>query len=148
MCNGLSWATELYRRRTDSVRGTMAYLIHHVLKQLQTEGVRQVGLCLDPGQGCTEPLPGDSALVRRSMQFGDRHLGFVFDVAGLRHFKTRFRPRYESRYICSRPKASLGSTLAFANVSGLFNLSLPKLARVCVDRVRKHASRKSLASVD
>ena len=90
VCNplrdGSAWATELYRRRTDSVRGTMAYLIHHVLQQMQIEGVRQVGLCLDPGLRCAEPLPGDSALVRRSMQVGERHLSFVFDVAGVRLF--------------------------------------------------------------
>lgn len=148
MRNGSSWSTELYRRRTDSVRGTMAFLFHHVLKQLQNEGIRRVGMCLDPGQGCGVPLEGDSAFVRRLMHFGDRHLGLVFDVAGLRHFKTRFRPRFENRYICARSKASLGSTLAFANVCGLFNVSLPKLARACVNRVRKHASRKSLPSGD
>ena len=146
--NGLSWSTELYRRRTDSVRGTMAFLIHHALQQFQTEGVSHVGLCLDPGLRCSDPLPGDSPFVRHLVKFNDRHASFLFDIAGLRHFKTRFRPRYENRYICSRPKASLGSTLAFMNVSGLLNLSLPKLAHVCLDRVRKHAARKSLAGVD
>jgi hypothetical protein len=38
--------------------------------------------------------------------------------------------------------------MAFINVSGLLNLSLPNLARVCVDRVRKSTARKSLASID
>jgi phosphatidylglycerol lysyltransferase len=145
MRNGRAWATELYRRRTDSVRGTMAFLFHHILQKLQEEGIRHVGLCLDPGQRCANPLPGDSALVRRSMQFGDRHLGLIFDVAGLRHFKTRFRPRFENRYICANPKATLGSTLAFAHASGLFRLSPLKLARVCIDRARKRVARQSLA---
>ncbi|MCA9015639.1 MAG: DUF2156 domain-containing protein, partial [Planctomycetaceae bacterium] len=47
--NGTGWATELYRHRLDSVKGTMAFLIHQVLQQLQQEGVQRAGLCLDLG---------------------------------------------------------------------------------------------------
>src|SRR5262249_58169779 len=72
--NGSAWATELYRRRTDSVRGTMAFLFHHVMNQLQAEGVRQLGLCLDPGRGCGEARPGDSPVLRHGMQLGDRFM--------------------------------------------------------------------------
>ncbi len=61
--NGTGWATELYRYRIDSVKGTMAFLIHFVLQQLKAEGVQRAGLCLDLGRDC-HPLPGDSFLVR------------------------------------------------------------------------------------
>lgn len=148
MHHGTSWATELYRRRPDSVRGTMAFLFHYLLNQMQSEGIRQVGLCLDPGQGCAQRTPGDSSLVHRSMQFGNRYLSFLFDIAGQRHFKSRFRPRYESRYVCSWPKSTIGGYVAFAKVSGLFNISLKKLASACLDRLRKRGARKTLSSMD
>jgi len=148
MREGTMWSTELYRRRIDSVRGTMAFLIHHALQELQAEGVTQVGLCLDPGLNCETPLPGDSLLVRRGMQFGNNYLNSVFDIAGLRHFKSRFRPRYENRYVCALPKISIPSMLAFASVSGLFHLNPIRLARVAFNHWRKSASRQSLASAN
>jgi len=142
---GTAWSTELYRHRIDSVRGTIAFLFHQVFNQLQAEGVRRVDMCLDPGLRIETPMKGDSFLVRRFLAFGDRHLGFIFDNAGLRHFKTRFRPRYENRYVCSRPKVSLGSLIAFTRVFGVFDLSYTKLARVIIGRLRKRASRKTLS---
>ncbi len=146
MREGTMWSTELYRRRLDSVRGTMAFLIHHTLQQLQAEGVTQVGLCLDPGLNCETPHPGDSFLVRRGMQIGNRYLNAVFDVSGLRHFKSRFRPRYENRYVCALPGVTIGSMLAFASLSGLFKLSPIKLARSVIGHWRKSAARQSLDS--
>ena len=147
MRNGTTWATELYRRRLDAVRGTMAYLFHHVFQQMQDEGIKQVGMCLDPALRCGSPLPGDSALVRLGMTWGESWLGCLFDVAGLRHFKSRFRPRYESRYVCVYPKVTIGSLLAFASVSGLFNVDPLKTSRILMSRVYKSASRKTLAEV-
>ncbi len=60
--------------------------------RMKAEGIESVSLCLIPGLGCEEGLPGDSALIRRALCFGKRHLNFVFDFAGLYHFKSRFRP--------------------------------------------------------
>ncbi len=34
MDNGSRWSTEIYRHRTDSVRGTVAFLFHHLMQQL------------------------------------------------------------------------------------------------------------------
>ncbi|HTI50927.1 MAG TPA: DUF2156 domain-containing protein [Planctomycetaceae bacterium] len=145
MVGGRRWATELYRHRTDSVRGTVAFLFHHLMQQMQSEGVDQVGLCLDPGLRIETPLAGDSFLVRRGLQLAEQFLGPVFDVAGLRHFKGRFRPQFESRYVCASPNITIGSLVAFVRVFGIFNLSYGKLARIAIDRVRKRASRKTLA---
>ncbi|MGQ0634905.1 MAG: bifunctional lysylphosphatidylglycerol flippase/synthetase MprF [Planctomycetaceae bacterium] len=147
MRGGTIWATEMYRHRANSVRGTMAFLIQHLINQLQSEGAGRVGMCLDPGLRC-EPLPGDSFLVRRGMQFTENWLGLVFDVAGLRHFKSRFRPRYENRYVCARPKISPGSVWAFTQVFGAFNLSLPKLTRIVLERIRKRVQRQTLATAE
>ncbi len=144
MLAGARWSTELYRRRSDSVRGTIPFLFQYSIQQLQAERVERVGLCLDPGLNCDQPLPGDSALGRRSLGFSDRHLGMIFDHAGLRHFKSRFRPRYENRYVCALPKLSIGSIVAFFQVSGLYKLSWTKLGRIALDRWRKRDARKSL----
>ena len=145
MQGGRRWATELYRRRLDAVRGTVPFLFHQAMKQMQEEGVEQMGLCLDPGLRCSEKLPGDSALVRLGMTYGETWLSAVFDVAGLRHFKSRFRPRYESRYVCVQPHVTIGSLMAFARVSGLFDVDPWKVARILGNRVRKFASRSTLS---
>ncbi len=147
MRGGAMWATELYRRRNDAIRGTMAFLFHTVQERLQDEGVQQLNLCLDPALRCGTKLPGDSALIRLGMSWGEACLGYVFDVAGLRHFKSRFRPRYEDRFVCAYPKASVRSLLAFAQVSGLFDISIRKLLKVSIQRLRKAASRSTLAKV-
>lgn len=151
VCNpmraGTVWATELYRRRQDATRGTMAYLFHSIQKQMKQEGIRQLNLCLDPGLRCNNRLPNDSPLVRLGMTWGSVVLGCVFDIAGLRHFKSRFRPRYENRYVCAYPKVGIQTILAFAEVSGLFDIDFYKLARISADRVRKFASRRTLAKV-
>jgi phosphatidylglycerol lysyltransferase len=148
MRGGTRWATELYRRRKDAVRGTMAYLFHFIQQQMQREGVEQVNLCLEPGLRCSEKLRGDSALVRLGLTWGGSLMGCVFDVAGLRHFKSRFRPRYESRYVCAYPKVTLNSLLAFVQVSGLFDVDVWKLLKISIDRVRKFAARSTLAKVE
>lgn len=147
MRGGTMWATELYRRRADAVRGTMAFLFHHVIQQFQDEGIQRVGLCLDPALRCGTKLPGDSAMVRLGMTWGEAWLGCVFDVAGLRHFKSRFRPRYENRYVCVQPRVTIGSLLAWARVCGLFDVNPWKVVKISAGRLRKYASRSTLAEV-
>lgn len=152
VCNpindGASWSTELYRHRPDSVRGTVAFMFHHMMQALQTEGIDSLALCLDPARNCSTPRPGDSWMVRRGMTFADQYLGVVFDFAGLRHFKSRFRPRYENRFICARPAVSLDALWAFINISGGLRLDLTKLSRAIVERFSKRAQRKTLAGSD
>lgn len=147
MLNGTAWAMEMYRHRTNCVRGTVAFLVHSLMQQFQAEGVERLGMCLDPGRHCA-PLPNDSRLVRWGMQFGDRYMGLIFDVSGLRHFKSRFRPRYESRYVCALPDISIGSVWAFTRTFGVFDLNYRKLARITIERLRKRVARKSLADVE
>jgi phosphatidylglycerol lysyltransferase len=148
MFGGSRWSTELYRHRPDAVRGTIAFLFHHLMQVMQNEGVRQVGLCLDPGRNCAAGSPDDSRLVRGLLAFNEKYLSAVFDVTGLRHFKSRFRPRFENLYVCSRPRVSVGSLWAFVNVLGSFEIDWRKLARVLVDRIRKRHRRKTLSRDD
>ncbi|HEY4263158.1 MAG TPA: DUF2156 domain-containing protein, partial [Schlesneria sp.] len=113
MRDGAMWATEMYRRRIDAVKGTMAYLFRYAIDQFQSEGATRVGMCLDPSLRCSEKLPGDSPIIRFGMTWGEAGMALVFDLAGIRHFKSRFRPRYENRYCCVYPKASFCSVFAF-----------------------------------
>lgn len=152
LCNpilgGARWSTEMYRHRLDCVRGTVAFLFHQTMKQLQTEGVGELNLCLVPGLHCHEPIPGDSALIRRGFQYGQKWLNFVFDTTGLNHFKSRFRPRYESRFVCSMPTTTLPAILGFLHVLGVFNLSLTKTMRILYERFQKRVQRRNLATVE
>lgn len=143
--NGTGWATELYRHRTDSVKGTMAFLIHFVLQQLKAEGVQRAGLCLDLGRDC-RPIPGDSFLVRRGLWFAEQYMTSIFDFSGLRHFKSRFRPEYEKRYACVYPKVTMGSLLAFASTTGVLDLHYGRFAHILYDRIRKRTLRKNLTA--
>lgn len=144
--NGRGWAFEIYRHRPDAVRGATAFLMHQAILNLRREGAEQVSLCLAPGLRAGQPLPGDSRLVRWGLAIGGRYFTFIFDTAGLYHFKSRFRPRFEERYLCVRPKATLGSTWALVRLLGVLELDYGKLCRVLVDRVRKARRRTTLAS--
>ena len=143
--DGEGWAFEIYRQRPDAVRGTVPYLMHQAIEALRHENVRRVSLCLIPGLRAVAPLPGDSPLVRRALALGSRHFNFVFDTAGLFHFKSRFRPRFESRYLCVRPRVTLGSAWSFVRLLGVLELSPGKLARVVGRRLRKRGRRATLA---
>lgn len=148
ICNpilaGRKWATELYRHRLDAVRGTMGFLFHHVMQQLQDEGAEQVPMCLDIGRNIDVPVPGDSFLIRRGQSFLRRYTGTIFDFSGIHHFKSRFRPRYENRYVCTFPKATIGSLIAYLRVSGAHRLNLRNLASNFVSRLRKRRVRQTL----
>lgn len=144
--NGRGWALEIYRQRPDAVRGTIAFLMHQTMQMLEQEGMEQVSLCLSPGLRAGRRLPGDSPLVRWGLAIGGRYFGFIFDTAGLYHFKSRFRPRFESRYLCVRPKATLGSIWSLVRLLGVLELDGGKLCRVLVDRVRKARRRTTLES--
>jgi phosphatidylglycerol lysyltransferase len=142
--NGRQWALEVYRHRPDCIRGTMAFLMHQTLNQLQREGVRRASLCLIPGLRCERPLEGDSRLIRWGLLLSQR-LNLIFDHAGLYHFKSRFRPRFENRYVCVLPKATVGSLLTFTQLCGVLRLSPRKLLREIFFRVTNSSGRTTLA---
>lgn len=132
LCNpcwgGTEWALELYRDHTDAVRGTIPFLMYQALRQFQQEGVKRASLCVVAASRCDRKLPGDSAIIRRALSMS-RHFGFIFDVAGMYHFKSRFRPRFEDRFICACPAMTLGAALSFVRVCGALRLDVVKLGR-------------------
>jgi phosphatidylglycerol lysyltransferase len=143
--NGTEWALEMYRQRPDGTRGTITFLMHQTLEQFRREGLLRASLCLVPALRCEERLPGDSRWIRWSLQ-ASRYFNFIYDVAGLYHFKSRFRPRFEPRYICVFPKATLGSMRAFTRISGALDLSPGKVLACVWDHLKKWSRRATLAT--
>ena len=148
VCNpcrqGALWAMETCRQRPDAVRGTIPFLMHQAMQTFQGEGVSWVSLCLIPGLRCQTPLAGDSRLARWGLALGTRYFGLVFDTAGAYHFKTRFRPRFENRYLCVHPRVTLGFSWALIRLLGVLRLDLGKVVRLLASRWQKRASRATL----
>jgi len=112
MREGRSWGIEIYRKRNDSSRGVIPFLFREIIDLLQGEGAEEVSLCVIPGRGVNR-MPGDSPILRRTMQSWYGPLGILFDSQGQCHFKSRFRPQYRDRYVCIRPKFNFGDGIAF-----------------------------------
>jgi phosphatidylglycerol lysyltransferase len=144
--NGTQWALDVYRQRSDGPRGTVTFLIHHALQLLKEEGVERASLCLIPSLRCRR-LAGDSRLIRWGLILS-RQFTFIFDSAGLYHFKSRFRPRFADRYVCVYPKATLGSVRAFTRLCGVLDLSPRKVVAGLWRRVWKCCQRSTLAKPD
>jgi phosphatidylglycerol lysyltransferase len=142
--DGRTWVMETFRQRPDAVRGTIPFLMHQVMQHLKEEGVERVSLCLIPGLGCRESLPGDSAMARWGLVIGTQKFNLVFDTAGAYHFKSRFRPRFESRYLCVRPKMSFGVAMAFIRLLGVLKVDFAKMIQLAVRRWQKRVSRATL----
>ncbi len=119
---GRGWATEMYRCRPGSVRGVIPFLIASIVDQLREEGAEQVSLCMIPAINCATPLPGDSRLARYMFGLWEKRLNFIFNSRGLYHFKSRFRPEFSPAYLCVRPRITMGSTLSFMKMVGVFQL--------------------------
>jgi hypothetical protein len=92
--------------------------------------------------GCEQPLKGDSAMTRHALTVGLKYLNFLFDFAGIYHFKSRFRPRYEGRYICALPGTTLLTGLALVRMSGMLAFSFK---RTGLNLIQKHFKRRQRA---
>jgi phosphatidylglycerol lysyltransferase len=122
--DGAAWALEMYRSREDAVRGTVPFLMHGVMEVLLKEGVEEASLCLMPAAHCQERRPGDSWLINAYIRMTHRYLNFIFDTPGIYHFKSRFRPRCESRYCSVWPRASVRPLHAMLSTWGMLEFNL------------------------
>ncbi len=129
MNGGRSWATEMYRNSKQSIRGVIPFLLVYVIDSMKNEGLEKVSLCMVPAYNCDKPLEGDSWHVRFALGQWARRFNFVFNVQGLHHFKSRFRPQFSPVYLCVRHKATFFSTLSFMKCTGLFNLNFRNLIK-------------------
>ncbi len=147
-CGGKTWVLETCRQRPDAVRGTTAFIMHQAMQRFKAEGVLRVSLCLLPGLRCRQPHPGDSAMVRWGLAIGTGRFNPAFETAGAYHFKSRFRPHFESRYLCVRPRMTLGLAIAFIRLMGVMKLDPRRLVSLALDRWKKRASRATLLAPD
>ncbi|AMV19821.1 DUF2156 domain-containing protein [Planctomyces sp. SH-PL14] len=101
--NGRVWSVETYRRRKDSARGVVTFLIVQMSRQMRAEGVQYLSLCQCPALRCGGESASESALVRNSMNIWWTTANWFYDSRRLYHFKSRFRPMYRECFIAALP---------------------------------------------
>ena len=127
---GRGWAFETYRKRSESTRGLTAHLFRSVCDQLKAEGVERVSLCLVPGRNVAQSaFPTDDGRLRWLLEAWYGRLGILFNAKGQDHFKSRFRPNYEDRYLCVNPGSTVFSILSFLRTSGALKANWWNLSR-------------------
>jgi len=106
------WALDLMRRRQDSSPGTMELLVSHSVGAARERGDAMVSLSLsalahvdEPAGGEAAPEAGNGSAERAAMQaarareFLSQHLARFYDFQGLFHWKKKFDPAFEDRYL-------------------------------------------------
>lgn len=146
--NGEKWGLELYRHRPDAIRGTIPATMLAAIDRFRAEGVREVSLCLAPGRGCTTAAETGDWLAWQAMQLGASRFNLLFDPHGLNHFKSRFHPRFEPRYVCVWPRVSLGSLLSTGWLWGIWKVSPWRLGGIAWRRLQSARARQSLQGLD
>jgi len=117
--NGREWAIEMYRQRPGAPRGVVPFMIVKALRMFQAEGLARVSLCLVPAIHTESAMPNDSRLVRLLLVAWSRYGSFLFNVRGLYHFKSRFRPQFQPRYVAFYRRATWRTIVDFIATSGI-----------------------------
>jgi phosphatidylglycerol lysyltransferase len=150
VCNpaeaGRMWAIEIYRHRSDALRGVVPYLMLHVARTLKAEGVERLSLSLCPGLRCETPLEGDSAMVRIGTGVWWRWGSWMFDLRGIYHYKSRFRPEFHNRYFAAMPKLTVLSIRSFLLLWGIVVPSPQGMLNQVWRKWRQRPARAHLAS--
>lgn len=130
MNGGRGWSMEMYRKRADTPRGTMPFLLKQTIDVFRSENAEEVSLCLIPWKDChTYRGPRSSLLIRYAMALATRLGGYLYNIKGMTLFKTRFRPRLTNFYVAVTPKTTVLSSLNFLYTVGVFSLSVRNLFR-------------------
>ncbi|MCG6157455.1 bifunctional lysylphosphatidylglycerol flippase/synthetase MprF [Rubinisphaera margarita] len=137
MENGRGWATEMYRSQKDAVRGITPFLFVQLIDTMKKEGVEFVSLCMVPAVNCGQKTPGDSWKTRYFLTLWEKRLNFLFNVQGLYHFKSRFRPEFEPVYLCVKPRITNGSTFSFLKCCGVFQMHWSNFFRLLKSRKKR-----------
>lgn len=132
------WFLEDICRIPDAPNGTAELLVHTAMADARDRGDRYLTLGMAPLAG-VEPGPGPHPALRRFMRWCASRAGPLYDFAGVRRFKARFRPdRWTPQYLVAQPGpvgvAPLRAVLtAFAD-GGLAGFALDTVMR-WVERV-------------
>jgi phosphatidylglycerol lysyltransferase len=142
---GEMWAIETWRRRPDSPRGTVAFLMMQTMRLWKEEGVQDVSLCLVGCVRCEEPMPNDSRLLRNGMTMWWNYGNWLFDMRGLYHFKSRFRPEYRNLCVAALPNVTFHSMRTFMKMWKICRPELSGLVANVREKWGKRSQRKHLA---
>ena len=150
VCNpamgGDLWAVEIYRRRKHAPRGVIPFSILQIMRQLKDEGVPYVSLSSVPFIRCGPPIKNDDLRFQGSCQFFWHAMNWLFDVKGIYHFKSRFRPDFREMCVATYPQMSILSMYSMGAVWGLFKVSPLRLMRHTYQFWKNRRHRKSLAA--
>jgi len=117
------WSLDLMRRRAETPPGAMEFLLATALATFRDEGAQVASLGLSPLASITPTdTTGAPELLERIRQLIYQHFNSFFSFQGLHHFKKKFQPRWEPRY--------------------LVYPSLAAMPRVILALMRAHGSRK------
>jgi hypothetical protein len=94
----------------------------HAMREMKVEGVQYFSLSLAPFLRCN-PVLGDSPVFRYVANSWWRHLNSIYDVQGIFHFKSRFRPDYREMYLAAMPGVTIRSLLVIAFIWKLFHFN-------------------------
>ena len=119
-------------------------------RELRTAVARRLKAALTDARTRAEELllkdrRGRSCAERLS-ETQDEIIRILFDFAGIYHFKSRFRPRYEDRFICSLPKTTPMTGLALVRMSGMLSFSVKRAASNLIQKHFKRRQRAQLAT--
>lgn len=108
---------DLIRHRPTAPHGSMDYLMVELLLLLRREGFRLFNLGLTPLAGVGD-RPG-AGLQERAIQQLYERLNRFFSYKGLRHYKAKFAPAWEERFLVYEggPAGLVRTALAFARVT-------------------------------
>ena len=149
VCNpalgGDMWAIEIYRRRTAAPRGVIPYSMLQVMRQLKDEGVLYASLSSVPFLRCGWPVRNDDLRFQGACQFFWHSMNWLFDIRGIYHFKSRFRPVYREMSIATYPRSRLLSLISMLAVWELHRVSPWRLARHLMQYCQSRSHRALLA---
>ncbi len=143
---GRMWAFDIYRHRADAPSGVIPFAMLQVMRQLKQEGVEYVSLSMIPGLRADAKRPGDKRLLRRGTVFSRDYLGWLFDMKGLYHYKSRFRPTYRNLYVAAYPRQTVASLVSLVRCWGVLRVQPWCLAKSTYGRLKGRAARQQLSA--
>jgi phosphatidylglycerol lysyltransferase len=143
---GKMWAIEIYRRRQDAPQGVIPFAMLRAMRMLKQEGVEFVSLSLVPALRTDSKRPGDSRQLRRGLVFWREYLGWLFDMKGLYHYKSRFRPAYRNLYVAAYPRQTFSSLMSMMSCWGVLRVKPGGFLTTISSTIKNRKSRRQLCT--
>jgi phosphatidylglycerol lysyltransferase len=116
------------------------------MRTLKQQGVEFVSLSMLPGLRVDPKRSDDSRLLRRGLVFWREYLGCLFDMKGLYHFKSRFRPAYRNLYVAAYPRQTRASVASMIRCWGVLRLEPRCFFKAIVSQIKHRKSRSQMCS--